>query len=182
VRLDDLLARLIWVPDGDNDELDRYAALYRDVIGPPPLPPPSAGGQRQGSGPPCGEGSASEQGGSGDASNRARDASKDTDTDTEAGGQEHGKSTDGHATGDDADDGVFNAGGRDGDGNASPTPQSLSDALAQAMAEQRDWQLEQLNDNVDLQKLLKRATQPEPPKKGGGGTGRPREAARAVAA
>jgi len=173
-RLDDLLARLTWVPDGDNDELDRYGALYRDVIGPPTPPPPSAGEQGHGRGAPCGEGSApGEGGGSGDASNSAGEASKRTSADGQARGQEHGKRPDEQATGNDADTGVANAGGQDGDGDTPPTPQSLSDALAQAMAEQREGQLEQLNENVDLQKLLKSATKPEPPKNGGRGTGRP---------
>ena len=40
--LDDLYARLVWVDDGDQDALDRFAREYRDIIGPPP--PPPAGG------------------------------------------------------------------------------------------------------------------------------------------
>jgi hypothetical protein len=38
--LDDLYARLVWVPDGDQDALDRAAREYRAIIGPPPSPPP----------------------------------------------------------------------------------------------------------------------------------------------
>jgi hypothetical protein len=172
VRLHDLLARLIWVPDGDNDQLDRYGALYRDVIGPPTNPPPSAGAQGQGSGSRGGEGSAPGQGdGGGDASNRADEASKGTGADGRAGGHKDGRRADGQATGDDPDRRVAKAAGHDGD--ASPTPQSLREALAQAMADQREGQLEQLNENVDLQRLLKSATKPERPKKGGQGTGRP---------
>ena len=45
-RLDDLFARVIWVKDGDNDALDRYANEYREIIGPPP-PPPSGGGETE---------------------------------------------------------------------------------------------------------------------------------------
>jgi hypothetical protein len=39
--LDDLYTRLVWIPDGDQDTLDRAAREYRDIIGPPP-PPPAA--------------------------------------------------------------------------------------------------------------------------------------------
>jgi len=128
-KLEDLCGRLIWVSDGDNDELDRYAAAYRDIIGPPPSPPRSGSGRGQEDGTPCGETSA-----------------------------------DGRAAG---------AADEAGGGGTGPTPQSLSDALAQAMAEQRDGQLEQLNENVDLQTLLKAATRPDPPGKRGRGTGLP---------
>ena len=65
------------------------------------------------------------------------------------------------------------AGAADESGGTGPTPQSLSAALAQAMAEQRDGQLEQLNEHVDLQTLLKAASRPDPPGKGGRGTGLP---------
>lgn len=40
--LDDLYARLVWVDDGDNAALDRFAQEYRAIIGPPPPPPPGA--------------------------------------------------------------------------------------------------------------------------------------------
>jgi Mg-chelatase subunit ChlD len=33
--LDDLYAQLIWVPDGENELLSRWAQRYRDIIGPP---------------------------------------------------------------------------------------------------------------------------------------------------
>jgi hypothetical protein len=174
LRLDDLLARLIWVPDGDNDELDRHAALYRDVIGPPPHPPPSAGEHARGTRGPRDEASAAGQcSSSGDASNRAAEASKTAGADGEAGGQDRDNSTDGHATGVAADSGVGKADGQNGAGDTPPPPQSLSDALEQAMAEQRDGQLEQLNEDIDLQKLLKDATTRTPPRKGTRGTGRP---------
>jgi Mg-chelatase subunit ChlD len=40
--LDDLYARLIWVPDGENEPLSEWARRYRDIIGPPD--PPTGGG------------------------------------------------------------------------------------------------------------------------------------------
>jgi hypothetical protein len=166
LRVDDLLARLIWVPDGDNNGLDRYADLYRDVIGPPPPPPPDAVEHGQGT---CGR-----RGGSGDASHSAGEGSKTTGADGEAG-QDHDNSTDGHATGADADSGVGKGDGQNGARDTPPPPQSLSDALQQAMAEQRDGQLQQLNEDIDLEKLLKDAATPTPPKKGTMGTGRPTE-------
>ena len=39
--LDELFARLIWIPDGELEALDRAAEEYRAIIGPPD-PPPSA--------------------------------------------------------------------------------------------------------------------------------------------
>jgi hypothetical protein len=33
--LDDLYAHVIWVPDGENEPLSRWARRYRDIIGPP---------------------------------------------------------------------------------------------------------------------------------------------------
>ena len=44
--LDDLYAQLIWVPDGDNEPLSRWAKRYRDIIGPPDTPPPGHGGSQ----------------------------------------------------------------------------------------------------------------------------------------
>jgi len=43
--LDDLYAQLIWVPDGENEPLSRWAQRYRDIIGPPD-PPRCADGAR----------------------------------------------------------------------------------------------------------------------------------------
>ena len=62
--LDDLYARLIWLADGDNDGLTRFAEEYREIIGPPDPPPPGghgdgmaqpgqAGGHSQGGGDPA---------------------------------------------------------------------------------------------------------------------------------
>jgi len=56
---------------------------------------------------------------------------------------------------------------------AEPSPQSLGEALEQAAREQREGQLEQLNEDVDLQTLLKAAIKPEPPRDRGRGTGMP---------
>ena len=42
--LDDLYARLIWLDDGDNDGLTRFAEEYRQIIGPPDPPPPGGHG------------------------------------------------------------------------------------------------------------------------------------------
>jgi Mg-chelatase subunit ChlD len=123
-RLDDLFARLIWAPDGDNAALDRYASEYRSIIGPPPPPPPGSGQD----------------------------------------GIEGGKTT-------------ASGGGRANDtvsGDATqPSPQSLGEALKQAAREQREGQLEQLNEDLDLQTLLKAATKPEPSNGRGRGTGMP---------
>ena len=60
-----------------------------------------------------------------------------------------------------------------GDTEQQVTPQSLGEALEQAIREQRDGELEQLNENVDLQRLLKAATGPERAPGRGRGTGRP---------
>ena len=37
--LDDLYAQLIWVPDGENELLSEWARRYREIIGPPDVPP-----------------------------------------------------------------------------------------------------------------------------------------------
>jgi hypothetical protein len=48
--LDDLYARLVWIPDGDQGALDRAARDYRDIIGPPPPPPVAAAAMTGGRG------------------------------------------------------------------------------------------------------------------------------------
>ena len=60
-----------------------------------------------------------------------------------------------------------------GDAEQQVTPQSLGEALEHAIREQRDSELEQLNENIDLQRLLKAATGPERAPGRGRGTGRP---------
>ena len=65
-------------------------------------------------------------------------------------------------------------GGADGSAGAEQaSPQSLGEALRQAVREQRGGELEQLNEDVDLQMLLKAAGKPEPPSGRGRGTGMP---------
>ena len=59
------------------------------------------------------------------------------------------------------------------EGNANEAGPSLGDALAQALSDQREGQLEQLSEDIDLQELLKTATTPGPALRRGGGTGRP---------
>lgn len=117
-RLDDLFARLIWAPDGDNTALDRYAHEYREIIGPPAPPPDGQAGQE----PRASQPSAS------------AGAGQETDCERE---------------------------------------QSLGEALTQALSDQRDGQFEQLNEDIDLQELLKSATGAEPRGRTGRGTGRP---------
>ena len=41
--LDDLYARVMWIPDGELERLDEAAREYRRIVGEPD-PPPSAGG------------------------------------------------------------------------------------------------------------------------------------------
>jgi len=53
------------------------------------------------------------------------------------------------------------------------SPQSLGEALRQAMREQREGELEQLNEDAELQTLVKAATKSEPPTERGHGTARP---------
>jgi hypothetical protein len=47
--LQDLYARLVWIPDGDNPALTESARRYREIIGPPDPSPPSAGDGEPGS-------------------------------------------------------------------------------------------------------------------------------------
>jgi hypothetical protein len=48
--LDDLYARLVWIPDGELDRLDEAAREYRRIVGEPDPPPSAAGaGERGGS-------------------------------------------------------------------------------------------------------------------------------------
>jgi hypothetical protein len=44
--LDDLYAKLVWIPDGDLERLDEAAREYRRTVGEPD-PPPNAGGDCQ---------------------------------------------------------------------------------------------------------------------------------------
>ena len=71
--LDDLYARVVWIPDGELDRLDQAAREYRQIVGEPDPPPSVGGGEPAGSG---------EGGGWGDADAGEGDSS-DAD---EAGG------------------------------------------------------------------------------------------------
>jgi Mg-chelatase subunit ChlD len=134
-RLEDLLGRLIWCPDGENDPLDRYAREYREIVG---APPPTG----------------SPAGAAGEA--RANRASRQPGS-GESGGE--------------ADRG---AEGESGDREASgPQAGSLIEALRQAIGSQRDGQLEQLDEDLDLKALAEHAARPAPPGGGSRGTGLP---------
>jgi Mg-chelatase subunit ChlD len=61
--LDDLYARLVWIPDGELERLDEAAREYRRIVGEPD-PPPSAGGAGKPGG--SGEGGGEAECGEGD--------------------------------------------------------------------------------------------------------------------
>jgi hypothetical protein len=64
--LDDLYARLVWIPDGELDRLDEAAREYRRIVGEPDSPPSAAGaGERGGSGEGGGEAESGEGNGPG---------------------------------------------------------------------------------------------------------------------
>ena len=61
--LDELFSKLIWIPDGELEALDRAAREYRAIVGPPDPPPPEddddarsgdRSTSRSGDGPPAG--------------------------------------------------------------------------------------------------------------------------------
>ena len=133
-RLDNLFARLIWTPDGDNDTLDRYATEYRQIIGPPPPPPPGSGN---------GDNTGEDKKPTGAGSHRPDDANNTAGADSS------------------------------GTGCEQITTQSLGEALAQTIREQRDGELKQRNEDIDLQTLLTAAAAPGPPHGRGRGAGRP---------
>jgi Mg-chelatase subunit ChlD len=109
--LDELYARVVWIPDGELDRLDEAAREYREIIG-VPEPPPDAGDS---------DGAAGEGGG--------------------AGGP--------------ADDG--DASGREGGADVGRDAGSLADAIEQAIASARAAQVEQLDEDVDLDTVLRDA-------------------------
>jgi len=80
----------------------------------------------------------------------------------------------GHGSGTGTEDGP-GSGTQAANGEAEQpvTPQSLGEALQQAMREQRQGELEQLNEDLDLKTLLRAAATPEPPGHRGRGTGMP---------
>ena len=62
--LDDLYARVVWIPDGELDRLDEAARAYRQIVGEPD-PPPTAGGAGEAGGraDPAGDGGPGEDDG-----------------------------------------------------------------------------------------------------------------------
>ena len=150
-RLDDLYARLVWVLDGDNAALDRFADEYREIIG----PPDGDGGSESASG--------QQAGGSGGG----RPGGDDTDSDEAGGG-----SDDGAGEGDAGQDGRGT--GAKGQAQAPVSVRSLTDALRDAADRARAGELEQLNEDVSLKDLLAgRGGEATAPQAGGGGTGAP---------
>ena len=77
--LDDLYARVVWIPDGELDRLDEAARAYRQIVGAPD-PPPTAGGAGEAGGraDPAGDGGpgedAGDQAGGGAAAGSLADA------------------------------------------------------------------------------------------------------------
>ena len=49
--LDDLYARVVWIPDGELERLDDAAREYRRIVGEPDPPPSAGGGRRNRAGP-----------------------------------------------------------------------------------------------------------------------------------
>ena len=125
--LDDLYARLAWIPDGELERMDDAAREYRQIVGEPDTPPLSgAAGQDAGPG----------EGGGGAANGEADRA------------------------------------GADGGAGAG----SLADALEQAIASACADQLEQLDHDVDLGRVLRDAARGRTPSRNlgrGRGTGLP---------
>jgi hypothetical protein len=62
--LDDLYARVVWIPDGELDRLDEAARAYRQIVGPPDPPPTGGGaGEAGGRADPAGDGGPGEDDG-----------------------------------------------------------------------------------------------------------------------
>jgi hypothetical protein len=106
--LDDLYARLIWIPDGSLDRLDDAAREYRRIVGEPdPWPSSGCSGDAAGPG----------EGGAGTASGQRNDS----------------------------------------DGESGAGAGSLADVLGQAIASASAEQLEQLDEDIDLDRVLRDA-------------------------
>lgn len=158
--LHDLFARLIWASDGDNDVLDRYAQEYRAIVGPaaPQATSPGGGGSEEGApgqaGQCCGDGDGQrDQDAEGNgATGRGREPSKAAEERPGAGsgGEQKGDPCEGEAS-----------------------PKSLADALKDSIVQQREGELVQLDEDLDLQALLKAATAPAAEGNGARGTGAP---------
>ena len=125
--LDDVYARVLWIPDGELERLDDAAREYRRIVGEPDPPPLTST---------VGQGAGSGEGGGGAATGEGDRA--------------------------------------DADGGAGVG--SLADALEQAIASARADQLEQLDQDVDLEQVIRDAARrgSQPGKLGRGrGTGLP---------
>ncbi len=62
--LDDLYARVVWIPDGELDRLDEAARAYGQIVGPPDPPPTGGGaGEAGGRADPAGDGGPGEDDG-----------------------------------------------------------------------------------------------------------------------
>ncbi len=109
--LDELYARVVWIPDGELDRLDEAAREYREIVG-APEPPPGAG---------------------------------DSDGAAGEGGGADGPADDGDAS------------GRDGGADVARDVGSLGDAIEQAITSARRAQVEQLDEDVDLDTVLRDA-------------------------
>jgi hypothetical protein len=77
--LDDLYARVVWIPDGELDRLDKAARAYRQIVGAPDPPPTDGGaGEAGGRADPAGDGGPGEddgdQAGGGTAAGSLADA------------------------------------------------------------------------------------------------------------
>jgi Mg-chelatase subunit ChlD len=64
--LDDLYARLVWIPDGELERLDEAAREYRQIVGEPDPPPSAAGAGGAGGAGGSGEGGGGADSGEGD--------------------------------------------------------------------------------------------------------------------
>jgi len=109
--LDELYARVMWIPDGELDRLDEAAREYREIVGAPD-PPPDAG---------------------------------DGDGATDEGGGAGGPTGDGDAS------------GREGGADVGQDVGSLADAIEQAITSARAAQVEQLDEDVNLDTVLRDA-------------------------
>jgi Mg-chelatase subunit ChlD len=141
--LHDLYARVIWIGDGELEQLDTAATEYRAIVGPPdPAPSPSSQEADDGETQP-GDGSPSQKGTAPDGRpGQAR---------TQAGTSEASELEDEPDT---------------------PTCGSLADALKDAADAARDGQLEQLDEDVSLTDTLAQA-EAQPVSQNTAGTGAP---------
>lgn len=172
--LDDLFARLIWAPDGENEPLDVLAREYRDIIGLPDPPPAS----------PAGGGDEEDQDADDDADEQ--EGEQDTGGEQPADG---GSPDEGDGQGEGTGTGTGNGQGAPGTGNGNGgTPdtrqapgvgEALADKYAEAVkdaaGEVIDGILQQYNEDFDLQQITQEAAGAADPTTGpkSRGTGAP---------